>query len=231
MKKVLLAILIMALTSVIACTGNNNSGSSKGPITGKEQIVSYGIGYSIGRSIKGESIEGIDLDTVSRGIKDAYSGSDPAVPESDIQEALTNLRMEQMAKKESMVDENLKAADKFLEENANKEGVKVLEKGLQYEVITSGNGKSPKIDSDVVIHYRGTTIDGNEFDSSYKRNEPATMSPQGVIPGFSKALLKMKEGDKWKVFIHPDLAYGVNSPPGIGPNSLLIFELEVLEVK
>jgi FKBP-type peptidyl-prolyl cis-trans isomerase len=228
MKKIFYAILTMALGTVLSCSANS---TSNGPITGQEQVVSYGIGYSIGKSIKGESIDGLDLDTISRGIRDAYNGAEPVVPEKEIQEALNSLRMEQMAKREGMVDENLKAADRFLEENSRKEGVKEIEKGLQYTVINSGSGKSPAMDSDVVVHYRGTTMDGEEFDSSHKRGEPATFSLQGVIPGFSKALTRMKEGDKWKVFIHPDLAYGVNSPPGIEPNSLLIFELEIIEVK
>ncbi|MFC1549519.1 FKBP-type peptidyl-prolyl cis-trans isomerase N-terminal domain-containing protein [Nitrospirota bacterium] len=231
MKRSLLTILIMTIGAILSCSANGTSGTSTGPISGKEQIVSYGIGYSIGQSIMQQSIDGLDLDTVSRGIKDAYKGSEPAVPENEIKDALTSLRMEQMAKREGQVDANLQAAEKFLEENAKKEGIKKLDRGLQYEVINSGEGKSPSMDSEVVLHYRGTTIDGKEFDSSYKRGEPATMSPSGVIPGFSKALLKMKEGDKWRVFIHPDLAYGVNSPPGIEPNSLLIFELEVVEVK
>ena len=229
MKKTLLAILIMTLSALTSCSASGPS--TNGPIEGKEKIVSYGIGFSIGQSIKSESIENLDIDIMARGLKDAYSGAESAVPEKEIQEALNNLRMEQMAKREGKVDDNLKAADEFLEKNAKKEGVKTIQKGLQYEVITGGKGKSPSMENEVVIHYKGTTMDGKEFDSSYKRGEPTTFSLQGVIPGFSQALLKMKEGDKWKVFIHPDLAYGVNSPPGIEPNSLLIFELELLEVK
>lgn len=229
MKRIFIVTLAMAALAVTSCSTNDTT--SKGPIEGREQIVSYGIGYSIGRSIKDESIDNLNLDIVVRGLKDAYSGSEPAVAEKEIQEALSSLRMEQMAKREGMVDDNLKLADKFLKDNAEKAGVKTIQKGLQYEVINSGTGKSPSLESAAVIHYRGTTIEGKEFDSSYKRGEPATMSPQGVIPGFSEALQRMKEGDKWKVFIHPDLAYGANPPPGIEPNSLLIFELELLEVK
>jgi FKBP-type peptidyl-prolyl cis-trans isomerase len=234
MKKVQLTILIISILSVLSCTPGTNSG----PITSNEQIVSYGIGYSIGQSIKGQANEELDLDILSRGIRDAYNDSDPAVPEAEIKEALNSFRLEQMAKRESemakreeMAGPNLKTAEDFLKENAKKEGIRKIDEGIQYEVIKSGTGKSPKKDSDVIVHYRGTTIDGNEFDSSYKRGEPANFNLQGVIPGFSKALLKMKEGDKWKIFIHPDLAYGINSPPGIEPNSLLIFEIEVIEVK
>jgi len=225
MKKVVLAVLIILLSAQISCSNNNT-----GPIKEREQIVSYGIGYSIGRSIKDESIDGLDLDIISRGIRDAYSDTAPVVPEKEIQEALNSLRMEQLAKRETQVTDNMKAAETFLEENASKKGVNVIKKGLQYTIINSGSGKSPTLESEVLLHYRGTTIDGKEFDSSYKRGEPVTMSPSGVIPGFSEALLKMKEGDKWKVFIHPSMAYGPNPPPGIEPNSLLIFELEVLEV-
>ena len=231
MKRLLLFFALPALMALASCSANNAGKTHTGPITTQDQKVSYGIGYSIGKSIKGESIDGIDLAIVERGIRDAYADKEPAVPEKEIKDALSELRKQQSAKMASQATDNLAAADRFLKENASKEGVKSINDKLQYRVLASGKGKSPSLESNVILHYRGTTLDGKEFDSSYKRGEPASMMPGNLIPGFSQALLKMKEGDKWEIYIHPDLAYGPNSPPGIAPNSLLTFEIEVLEVK
>ncbi len=124
-------------------------------------------------------------------------------------------------------------AEKFLMDNKAKEGVKTLASGLQYKVLKEGTGKTPKASDTVVTHYRGTLLDGKEFDSSYKRNEPAEFPVGGVIKGWTEALQLMKEGDKWMLFIPPNLAYGARGTPGgpIGPNETLIFEIELLKVK
>ena len=123
-------------------------------------------------------------------------------------------------------------AEKFLMENKAKEGVKTLPSGLQYKVIKDGDGKTPKATDTVVTHYRGTLLDGSEFDSSYKRNQPAEFPVSGVIKGWSEALQLMKEGAKWTLYVPPNLAYGARGfPPVIGPNETLIFEIELLKVK
>lgn len=125
------------------------------------------------------------------------------------------------------------SGEEFLKENAKKEGVKTLEGGLQYKVLKEGTGKSPAASDTVSVHYRGTLIDGTEFDSSYKRGEPASFPVNRVIKGWTMALQKMKEGSKWMLYIPADLAYGERGTPGgpIGPNQALIFEVELLKVK
>jgi len=129
-------------------------------------------------------------------------------------------------------EKNMTEGPKFLEENKAKEGVVILPSGLQYKVITEGTGKSPKATDKVKVHYRGTLINGKEFDSSFKRNQPAEFPVNGVIKGWTEALQLMKEGSKWELYIPSDLAYGARGAGGdIGPNATLIFEVELLEVK
>jgi len=140
--------------------------------------------------------------------------------------------MEQrVAKRQEEASKNKATADKFLASNKTKTGVKVTDSGLQYQVITEGKGVLPKDTDRVKVHYKGTLIDGTEFDSSYKRNNPATFGVRGVIKGWTEALLLMKTGAKWKLFVPPELAYGPSGRPKIPPNSLLIFEVELLEIE
>jgi FKBP-type peptidyl-prolyl cis-trans isomerase len=141
--------------------------------------------------------------------------------QNDLQER-ANARMQQQA------EENLAEAEAFLEENKEREGVQVLEPGLQYMVMEEGEGESPPADATVTAHYSGTLLDGTEFDSSYDRGEPLQIAANQVIQGWTKALTNMKPGSKWKVWIHPDLAYGEQGRPTIPPNSLLVFEMELL---
>ena len=133
---------------------------------------------------------------------------------------------------EAQSNNPIERAEKFLMENKAKEGVKTLPSGLQYKVIKDGDGKTPKATDTVVTHYRGTLLDGSEFDSSYKRKEPAEFPVNGVIKGWTEALQLMKEGAKWTLYVPPKLAYGERGfPPVIGPNETLIFEIELLKVK
>ncbi len=189
--------------------------------------ASYGLGYDIGMNIAGNGLlaEDVVRDDVMAGLLDAMSGKEPAVNPEVVQEA-----MKELAKK---VTQRRKAiATKFFEENKKKEGVQVTESGLQYQVIKSGTGASPTADSKVSVHYEGKLVNGDIFDSSLQRGEPATFGVSQVIPGWTEALLRMKVGDKWKLFIPPNLAYGDRgSPPVIGPNEALIFEVELLEVQ
>lgn len=203
-------------------------------VTEKEK-VSYSIGLSIGKSFKQQAIE-IDMDTLVKGVEDALQESNPLLTEEEIREVMTNLQKSLMAKKQQEDDQvagkNLEEGKQFLEANKKRSGVKTLPSGLQYEVIQAGAGNSPKLDDTVVTNYKGTLIDGTEFDSSYKRGKPLVCPVNGVIQGWIEALQLMKPGAKWKLYIPAELAYGARSAgPVIGPNSTLIFEIELLEIK
>lgn len=204
-------------------------------LTSKKDKLSYGIGADIAKNLKGQAID-VDPDIVLRGMKDVLSGGKTLMSEEEIRQTLTELRQEMMAKQaqetKKIGEKNKKDGDAFLEENKKKEGVKTLPSGLQYKVITEGTGKSPKATDTVTVNYRGTLIDGSEFDSSYKRGQPATFPVNGVIPGWTEALQLMKEGAKWQLFIPPGLAYGEKGAGNvIGPNATLIFEVELISVK
>ena len=156
--------------------------------------------------------------------------------DADVKKMLNLYRTEaQAAQKKVQAEQgekNMSEGPKFLEENKSKEGVVVLPSGLQYKVITEGSGKTPKATDKVKVHYKGTLLNGKEFDSSYKRNQPAEFPVNGVIKGWTEALQLMKEGSKWMLYIPSDLAYGARGAGGdIGPNATLIFEVELLEVK
>jgi FKBP-type peptidyl-prolyl cis-trans isomerase FklB len=195
--------------------------------------VSYIIGTQLARNFKSQEIE-INLEPLMWGLKDVLGGKELALSQEEMQKVYTNfqqqMRAKQAAKAAKEAAENLDKGRAFLEQNKAKEGVKVLPSGLQYKVITEGTGAIPTADSKVKTHYRGTLIDGTEFDSSYKRNQPAEFAVKGVIKGWTEALQLMKEGAKWELYVPADLAYGERGRPGIPPNSVLIFEIELLEV-
>ena len=156
--------------------------------------------------------------------------------EQEVRESLRNLQQQMRAKHEQKVKEqsekNKKVGEEFLAKHKTQEGVKTTASGLQYRVIQEGKGKQPTTDETVEVQYRGTLVDGTEFDSSYKRGTPASFPVKGVIKGWTEALLMMKEGSKWQIAVPPELAYGARSAgPLIGPNSTLLFEIELLTVK
>ena len=186
--------------------------------------VSYIIGMDIGTNLKKQSID-IDSNILAKGVKDALSGGKPLLTEQEIQETMIAFQKEVMEKQK-------KRGEAFLAENKNKEGVKTLPSGLQYKVIKAGTGKTPKLNNTVTTHYRGTLIDGTEFDSSYKRGQPVSFPVSGVIPGWAEALQLMQEGAKWQLFIPPNLGYGERGAGGvIGPNATLIFEMELISIQ
>ena len=173
---------------------------------------------------------------LAKGLKDSYGGGKTLLTEDQARQAIEDFQKTLMAKKaetmQKLSEKNKADGEKFLAENAKKEGVKSLPSGLQYKEITPGKGKSPKATDTVTTHYKGTLIDGTEFDSSYKRGEPATFPVSGVISGWTEALQLMKEGAKWQLFIPPNLAYGEKGAGrDIGPNATLIFEVELISVK
>jgi len=195
--------------------------------------VSYIIGTQIARNFKSQDVE-VNLDSLMMGLKDALEGDKLVMSQDEMTKVYsawqTKMRAKMAAKKKKEATENLAAGKAFLEANKEKEGVKVTPSGLQYKVITEGTGNTPTADDKVKTHYRGTLIDGTEFDSSYKRNRPAEFAVKGVIKGWTEALQLMKEGGKWELYIPADLAYGERDRPNIPANSTLIFEIELLEI-
>jgi FKBP-type peptidyl-prolyl cis-trans isomerase FklB len=193
--------------------------------------MSYIIGMDIGTNLKKQSID-IDPAFLARGIKDALAGGKPLLTEQEIQETMGIFQKEMMAKQQAMANKNKKEGEAFLNENKKKEGIKTLPSGLQYKVIKEGTGKKPKLTDTVTAHYRGTLIDGTEFDTSYKRGQPANFQVSGVIPGWTEALQLMGEGAKWQLYVPTNLAYGERGGGGlIGPNATLIFEVELISVQ
>ncbi len=204
------------------------------PKTDKDKI-SYSIGFGMGSNLKSQGVE-VDADKLSKGIKDALSGAKPMMSTADMEKTMGDLRTKMMAqqqeKMQSLAVKNKAEGEAFLAKNKTAAGVKTLPSGLQYIVIKAGTGKTPKATDKVSVNYRGTLLDGKEFDSSYSRGTPATFPVNGVIPGWTEALQHMKEGAKWKLFIPADLAYGEQGAGGvIGPNAVLQFEVELLKVE
>ena len=188
----------------------------------------YSAGYDIGRSVQ-KQLTDIDAEAMARGLKDAMTSATPALPEEEMQQRFMTVRQESAKK---IVEKNKKDGEAFLAKNKGAKGVKTTASGLQYKIITAGKGKSPTAEDTVTVNYRGTLIDGTEFDSSYKRNQPATFPVKGVIPGWTEALQLMKEGAKWMLYIPASLAYGERGAGQmIGPNSTLVFEVELLSIK
>ena len=194
--------------------------------------VSYIVGLDIGNNLKKQSI-GVNPKTLAKGIEDALAGAKPLLTEQEVQETMMAFQKEMMAKQAEVAKRNKTEGEAFLAENKKKEGVKTLPSGLQYKVIKAGKGKKPKASDTVTVQYRGTLIDGTEFDSSYKRGQPATFQVSGVIPGWTEGLQLMEEGAKWQLFIPSNLAYGERGAPGglIGPNTALIFEIELISIQ
>jgi FKBP-type peptidyl-prolyl cis-trans isomerase FklB len=197
--------------------------------------VSYIIGMDIGRNFNRQSID-IDPDILVKGMKDALSGANALLSEQEIRETMAVFQKEMMARQEELSkklgEKNKKEGDVFLAENKKKDGVKTLPSGLQYKVVKAGTGKKPKLTDTVTTHYRGTLIDGTEFDSSYRRGQPATFPVNGVIPGWTEALQLMEEGAKWELFIPSNLAYGERGAGrDIGPHATLIFDIELITIQ
>jgi FKBP-type peptidyl-prolyl cis-trans isomerase FklB len=196
--------------------------------------LSYAIGLNIGMNLKAQNFQ-IDPEVIAQGLRDAMAGK-PALTEEEARSVIMTYQQDLRAKAEEKRKEASKASREagaaFLAENAKKDGVKVTASGLQYKVITEGTGEIPKENHQVSVNYRGTLIDGTEFDSSYSRNQPATFGVTGVIKGWTEALLMMPVGSKWQLFIPADLAYGDQQRgEHIKPGSTLVFEIELLSTK
>ena len=205
------------------------------PLTTQKDKFSYALGMDLGTNLRKQSVP-VDPNILARGLKDALAGGKTALTEDQAKAALMavqdDLRKKQQAQMQQTGEANKKEGEAFLAVNKSKDGVVALPSGLQYKILTQGTGPKPTASDSVVCNYRGTLINGTEFDSSYKRGEPATFPVSGVIKGWTEALQLMPVGSKWQLFVPSDLAYGERAPgPEIAPNSTLIFEVELLSIQ
>ncbi len=197
--------------------------------------VSYAIGLNIGKSFRKDSVD-VNSAIFARGVKDAITGAKPLLTDEELKVVLTELQAELKKRQDDATrlagETNQKAGEAFLAENKTKDGVVTLPSGLQYKIITAGTGPKPAESDSVVCNYRGTLLDGTEFDSSYKRGQPATFPVNGVIKGWTEALQLMPVGSKWQLFVPPSLAYGARGAGGeIGPDATLLFEVELISIQ
>jgi len=196
--------------------------------------MNYCVGYQVGGDFKHQKLT-VHPELLLKGIQDALKGHELLMNKAEMQQILVDMKKKIVASQQEEIKEaaekNLAEGKTFLVENAKKKGVKTLESGLQYRILKKGSGASPKATDMVTLHYKGNLIDGTEFDSSYKRSEPATFRADSAIRGWVEALQIMKEGAKWKLFIPPDLAYGERGAGLINPNSTLVFNLELISVQ
>jgi FKBP-type peptidyl-prolyl cis-trans isomerase FklB len=235
-------IFIISVVCLLSFNCNKSDTPSQSEIQADKKLslnnearkTSYSMGYNMGKNFK-EIYDKIDQESLIQGILDAVNQKDPQITMKEISDTLTNLQQKVAEKKreeqKSMAEENKRIGTQFLEENAKKAGVKTTSTGLQYKTISQGNGPKPIATDKVRVHYRGKFINGNEFDSSYKRGEPATFRLDQVISGWTEALQLMNKGAKFEVYIPSELAYGERGAGNvIAPNSTLIFEIELLEI-
>ena len=228
MKYALVAILGIGFLFSVCSAGE------KLELKDQKDKESYSLGYQFGQSLKAQGVD-VNLQVYNSGIQDGLGGKEPQMTSEEIRATMTSLQQRLMAAQQKVLKEqaakNLSEGKTFLAENGKKEGIKTLPSGLEYKVVTEGSGKMPKETDTVIVHYKGTLIDGTEFDSSYRRNQPAAFQVKGVIKGWTEALQLMKEGSKWQLFIPPDLGYGERGTGPVPPNSALIFEVELLSIQ
>ena len=220
-------LLFSGLAAII--TLHSTAISAAKPATDKEKF-SYSIGFQIGQGFKRDSLE-IDTKAMSQAINDVLGDKTPQLSTEEMRAAMEAAQQKLLAARAASGEKAKAAGEAYLAANKKKKDVVTRDSGLQYKVISMGKGKQPTADSSITAHYKGTLIDGSEFDSSYSRNQPATFNVGQVIPGWKEVLPLMHEGDKWQVFIPSELAYGERGSGGIiGPNEALVFEIELIKV-
>ena len=218
---------------LVACEETSKPQADTGSLGSDVEKVSYIMGTNIGAQIKGEAFE-VDIASLTLGLSDAVTGNKPKLSEEEVKVVIEAFQAKMMAEQEEsaklLAETNIKEGEAFLIENAKHDDVVVLESGLQYKVLETGTGAIPAPGNTVEVHYKGTLLDGTEFDSSLKRGVPAQFGVTQVIPGWVEALQLMKEGAKWELYVPAGLAYGPGGTGGlIGPNQTLIFEVELLK--
>ena len=203
-------------------------------VESEEERLGYSIGYEFGAELRGYDID-LDLPAVFAAIEAAYNNQEPAIEVAEMRDRMVALqeqiRQERMAQFEALAEQNQARADEFLSDNQGKNGIVSLPSGVQYRIIEEGEGDRPGMDDVVTVHYRGSKIDGREFDSSFRRGVPAVFEVNSVIAGWQEVLPLMREGAMWQVFLPPELAFGVRGdPPVIGPNEALQFDLRLVQI-
>lgn len=229
-----LALISMAATPALAQQAKPAPAATAGDLTTPQDQASYAVGLNIGSSLRSDGVT-IAPDAFLRGVKDALANAKPALTVEQMSTALRQLQADieatRTARMAAAAAANTAEGDAFLKANAAKPGVVTLPSGLQYQVLTAGTGPLPKASDTVVCNYRGTLINGTEFDSSAQHGGPASLPVGGVIQGWSEALQKMPVGSKWRLFVPADLAYGGRGAgDDIGPNATLIFDIELLSI-
>jgi FKBP-type peptidyl-prolyl cis-trans isomerase FklB len=230
MRNVAIILSVLFLSIGVCCSGGGTSA-----LKDQKERESYSLGYQFGKNLKFQETE-IDFDVYMAGLRDALEDREARMSQEEIRTTINNLQKRlaeaQQNFQKEQAEKNLAEGLAFLEENGEKEGVITLESGLQYKVLTEGSGESPQKSDTVTVHYKGTLINGTEFDSSYSRGQPQSFRVDGVIPGWTEALQLMKEGAKWQLFIPSALAYAERGvPQRIPPNSTLIFEIELISIQ
>jgi FKBP-type peptidyl-prolyl cis-trans isomerase len=212
----------------------NSAAANEVSLESSEHRLSYGIAYGLGKRMVADGVP-LQSDAFSAGLQDALSGAEPRLTQEEISAEMQAYQKESAAKRQAaqaeLAEANEAASKAYLAENAAREGVTVTDSGLQYEVLVAGDGARPGPDDTVEVHYRGTLVDGTEFDSSYRRGETVSFGVGQVIPGWTEALQLMPVGSKWKLAIPPELGYGAGGAgQAIGPNAALIFEVELVSI-
>jgi FKBP-type peptidyl-prolyl cis-trans isomerase FklB len=223
MKQCTPFLLILALTDAAV--------AEEAVLDTEKAKFSYAIGLKIGQSLARQGVE-IDATAFALALKDTLAGLQPRLPASELQAVMQRQEQEIQKRRQATAEKNAAAGRRFLEQNKGKEDVHELSDGLQYKVLREGKGNRPQRSDSVEVHYRGTLIDGREFDSSYRRGEPTTLHLDRVIKGWQEVLPMMPEGSKWQIFLPPSLAYGESGAGAvIGPNETLIFEIDLLAIR
>ncbi len=225
---------VLALLALLLVAGPAAAADKATALDTEDKKLSYAMGYDLGSYFKSLG-ENFDLAVLQQGLEDAYSGKKALMTPEEVtrvqQQFASRQQQKQIKKTVAMVEKNHKAQEEFLKENRKKKGVVETKSGLQYKVIKQGKGPKPGKNDTVKVHYKGTLLDGTEFDSSYKRNEPAVFKVGQVIAGWQEALQLMNQGSTFELYIPADLAYGDRgAPPVIEPGSMLIFQVELLDV-
>lgn len=226
-KAVVIAVMVLASGAVCAADGQT--------LRTEKEKTSYVVGAQMGMDMKKYRMD-VDPDVVAKGFRDAYTGGKLLLNDRDMSQAMADMQKQMAARSADVIKEdaekNRQEGEAFLARNRTVEGVKTLPDGLQYRVMKMGTGRTPRPTDTVTVNYRGTFVDGTEFDSSYRRGQPFVFPVNNVIKGWTEALLLMRVGSKWQLFIPPHLAYGPQgAPPVIGPNETLIFELELISIR